>query len=115
MLPGKTRPGFLSIDALRKVIKAALDNAGNARFRYGINLFGKLQRHGVSIQDLLYVCHQWQILRSIKWQRGAWRYKIEGDNCDGRWMAVVLAIIMNHNDVVAITGFLFTRGRNKKP
>ena len=113
MLRTQDRPVPLSVDALRKVIKAALDNQGKARFRYGVNLFEKLQGHGVSIQDLLYVCHQWQILRSMRWQKGAWRYRIEGDNCNGQWMAAVVAIW--RDDVIAITGFGFTKGRNKKP
>ncbi len=109
------QPASLSEDNLRKTILAALDNENEARFIYGDKLFEKLQKHGVSIQDLVYVCRNWEVLRTTRWQRRCWRYRVEGCNLENKWMAVVVAVIPAAKNVIAITGFLFIRGRKKRP
>jgi hypothetical protein len=45
---------------------------------------------------------------------GAWRYRIEGPNRDGKWMAVVLSVNDPDAEVVAIAGFRFARGKTKR-
>lgn len=104
MLP---RPDQLSEADLRKVITNA--RRGNG-FLYSPQLFEKLARHGVSIQDLLHVSDHWELIRSTRWVHGEWRYRIEGPNLDGKWMAVVLSV-KGPSSVVAITGFRFARGK----
>lgn len=99
---------------LRRIIDDALNEKNGARFIYDpTTLLNKLEKHGVSIQDLLCVCRGWDVLRSFRWQRKAWRYRIEGYNSDKKWMAAVLSITSNPTVVVAITGFRFSRGRRK--
>lgn len=107
MLP---RPDQLSEADLRKVIANA--RRGNG-FLYSPQLFEKLARHGVSIQDLLHVSEHWELIRTTRWAQGEWRYRIEGLNLDEKWMAVVLSV-KGPSSVVAITGFRFARGKTKR-
>ena len=102
----------LGDDELRPIIEGALTEKDGAKFVYQPELFDKLEKHRVTIQDLLHVCRNWEILQDVRWDGVSWRYKICGWNCDNKWMAVVLAI-NNHSNVVAITGFRFSRGRRK--
>jgi len=106
-------PSRLGAEQLREVIVAALNSEFRAKFIFQDDLFDKLQGHGVSDLDLLHVCRNWQRLHGSSWDGTAWRYRIEGDNLDGKWMAVVLAVYVNPILVVAITGFQFSRGRRK--
>lgn len=82
-------------------------------FLYSPQLFEKLARHGVSIQDLLYVSEHWELIRITRRVHGEWRYRIEGPNLDGKWMAVVLSV-KGPSAVVAITGFRFARGKTTR-
>lgn len=103
----------LSEGQLREALLAALNGEFGAKFILQEGLFDKLEAHGVSDLDLLHVCKSWQVLRESSWDGSAWRYRIEGDNLDGKWMAVVLAVYINPIIAVAITGFQFSRGRRK--
>ncbi len=107
MLP---RQNQLSETDLRKAIASARRGDG---FLYSPQLFEKLALHGVSIQDLLYVSEHWELIRSTRWVYGEWRYRIEGPNLDGKWMAVVLSV-KGPSAVVAITGFRFARGKTPR-
>jgi len=106
-------PSRLSEDQLRQVIRAASNKEEGTSFLYGDQLFAKLGKHGVAIQDLLWVCKTWEVLRTVKWDGHAWRYRIEGMNVDGKWMAVVVAVYRTPPTVVAVTGFRFPRGKRK--
>ena len=64
-------------------------------------LFDKLEKHGVTIQDVLHVCRGWEVLHDVRRDGVSWRYKICGRNCDNKWMAVVLAV-NNHSDVIVV-------------
>jgi len=110
----KAKPEKLSAPQLRKAILQALNSEHSARFIQGKKLFEKLEGHGVTIEDLFEVCRKWKVLRSPRWQKGMWRYRIEGYNCDNRWMAAVVAVQSNPTVVVAITGFHFSRGNPKQ-
>lgn len=100
----------LSEADLRKVIAKARRGGG---FLYSPQLFEKLGRHGVSVQDLLYVSEHWELIRTTRLVHGEWRYRIEGPNLDGKWMAVVLSV-KGPSAVVAITGFRFARGKTTR-
>ena len=114
MLRSRVVPQRLSLEGLRKAIQDALNNKNGAKFIYNPEkLLEKLEKHGVSIQDLLCVCRGWEAIGTTRWQTGAWRYRIEGYNTDKKWMAAVLSITVNPTVVVAITGFRFSRGRRK--
>ena len=108
MLPG---PLQLSEAELRKVIRRALHQG---ELIYGNLLLEKLAGHGVTMVDLLHVCEHWELIRSVRWAGEAWRYRIEGPNSDGKWMAVVLSVKDPDVEVVAITGFRFARGKTKR-
>lgn len=108
MLP---RPSPISEAELRKAIGRALHQG---EFVYGSTLLEKLASHGVTMVDLLHVCEHWELIRSVRWAGGAWRYRIEGPNSDGKWMAVVLSAKDPDAEVVAITGFRFARGKTKR-
>lgn len=97
---------------LRRVIDRALAHEG--RFVYGARIFEKLATHGVSMVDLVHVCRHWEVLRSTRFDYGEWRYRIEGPNTDGKWMAVVLSIQPAPERAVAITAFQFARGRKTR-
>ncbi len=73
-----------------------------------------LHPYGITIVDLLHVCEHWELIRSVRWAGGTWRYRIEGPNSDGKWMAVVLSVKDSDAEVVAITGFRFARGKTKR-
>jgi uncharacterized DUF497 family protein len=103
-------PPELSEAELRKVIVQA--RRGDS-FLYSPRLFEKLARHGVSIQDLLYVSDHWEVLRSTRLVQGEWRYRLEGPNLDDKWMAVVLSV-KETASVIAITGFRFARGKKTR-
>ena len=109
----KAKPEKLPEPLLRKAIIQAVNSEHSAKFVQGTRLFEKLEGHGVTIEDLLKVCRKWKVLRSARWEKGMWRYRIEGFNCDDRWMAAVVAVQVNPTVVVAITGFHFTRGKPK--
>ena len=100
----------LGCEELRRVIEKALAEKDGATFVYQPELFEKLEKHGVTIQDVIHVCRGWEVLRDVRRDGVSWCYKICGWNCDKKWMAVVLAV-NNHSDVIAITGFRFSRGR----
>ena len=100
----------LGCEELRRVIEKALAGKDGAKFVYQSELFEKLKKHGVTIQDVLHVCRGWEVLHDVRRDGVSWRYKICGWNCDDKWMAVVLAV-NDHSDVIAITGFRFSRGR----
>jgi hypothetical protein len=104
-------PKQLSEAELRKVIGRALYQG---ELIYGSTLMEKLASHGVTMVDLLHVCGHWELIRSVRWAGGAWRYRIEGPNSDGKWMAVVLSVKDPDAEVVAITGFRFARGKTKR-
>lgn len=107
-------PQSLSEEDLRQAIEHALNNINGAKFIYDPEkLLEKLEKHGVSIQDLLCVCRGWEVFRSTRWERGTWRYRIEGYNSDKKWMAAVLSVTVNPTVVVAITGFRYSKGRRK--
>ena len=82
----------LGDDELRPIIEGALTEKDGAKFVYQPELFEKLEKHKVTIQDLLHVCRNWEILQDVRWDGVSWRYKICGYNCDNKWMAVVLAV-----------------------
>ncbi|MGH7146656.1 MAG: hypothetical protein ACREIJ_01975 [Nitrospiraceae bacterium] len=105
MLP---RHSQLSEADLRRVFEKALSSAEG--FLYSPKLFEKLERHGVSIQDLLHVCRHWELIRSTRWQYGEWRYRVEGANLDGKWMAAVVSV-KGPTSILVITGFRFARGK----
>ncbi len=107
-------PAKLSEEELRRAILQALDEKDGARFVYDEKLSKKLADRRLSVQDLRCVCRDWQHLRSIEWDGSSWRYRVEGENLDGRWMATVLAVELNPTVVIAITGFRFARGRRKR-
>lgn len=114
MLPSDAMRQPLSQEDLRQAIQQALNNKDGARFMYDPGkLLEKLEKHGVSIQDLLCVCRGWEVLQSTRWDGGTWRYRIEGYNSDKKWMAAVLSVMVNPTVVVAITGFRFSRGGRK--
>lgn len=100
----------LEDEELRRIIEDALAEKDGAKFVYQPELFDKLEKHRATIQDLLHVCRKWEVLQDVRWDGVSWRYKICGWNCDNKWMAVVLAI-NDRSNVVAITGFRFSRGR----
>lgn len=108
MLP---RPKQHSEAELRKVIGRVLHQG---ELIYGGTLLKKLASHGVTMVDLLHVCEHWELIRTVRWAGGAWRYRIEGPNSDGKWMAVVLSVKDSDAEVVAITGFRFARGKTKR-
>ena len=108
MLP---RPPQLSGAELRKVIGRALQQG---ELIYGSTLLEKLAGHGVTMVDLLHVCEHWELIRTVRWVDGEWRYRIEGPNSDGKWMAVVLSVNDPDAEVVAITGFRFAQGKTKR-
>ena len=81
---------------------------------YGARLFEKLARHVVSVLDLLHVCRRWEVVHSTRFEYGEWRYRIEGPNLDGKWMAVVLSVQPEPPRAVAITAFRFARGRKRR-
>jgi len=99
----------LKPELLRKAIENALEEKDGAKFYYQPRLFEKLERHGVTMQDLLHICRTWEVLHRVQRDGASWRYKIGGWNCDHKWMAVVLAV-NDHANIVAITGFRFSRG-----
>jgi len=108
------RPTPLSEVQLRQAIEDAIAGRRGA-FLYAPDLIDKLAARGVSIQDLLHVCHTWLVM-TAEWDDPycCWRYMVEGPNLDARWMLVVLA----HNTVpkeefIAITGFRYSRGKKK--
>lgn len=100
----------LSEPELRQVIEAA---RGAGELLYSSRLFEKLVKHGVSIQDLLYICQHWELIRTTRWAHGEWRYRIEGPTLDGKWMAAVVSV-KTSTSVVVITGFRFARGKKKR-
>jgi len=102
------RPEPLSEADLRRVFAKTL--SGLEGLLYSPKLFEKLERHGVSIQDLLHVCRHWELIRSTRWQYGEWRYRVEGPNLDGKWMAAVVSV-KSPSSILAITGFRFARGK----
>jgi len=102
------RPDPLSETDLRRVFAKALSSPDG--LVYSPKLFEKLGRHGVSIHDLLHVCRNWELIRSTRWQYGEWRYRVEGLNLDGKWMAVVVSV-KSPSSILAITGFRFARGK----
>jgi len=109
-------PQYLSDAELKRVIVAALNNDDGAKFTYNPEeLLPKLEKHGVSIQDLIHVCRNWVWVRERKWDSSTWRYVVEGENLDGRWMRVVIATYTNPINVIAVTGFNYSRGRKQKP
>ncbi len=97
---------------LRRVLDEVLTREG--ALVYGGNLFEKLTRRGVSVLDLLHVCRHWQVLRSTRVAYGERRYRIEGPNLDGKWMAVVLSVRPEPPRAVAITAFRFARGQTRR-
>ena len=103
-------PRRLSEAELRKVITEARNSDS---FLYSHQLFEKLAKHGVSVQDLLHVSDHWEVMRSTRLVQGEWRYRLEGPNLDGKWMAVVLCV-KGPSSVVAITGFRFARGKKTR-
>lgn len=116
MLHSVNKPSPLTDNELRGAISSAINNEGGAKFVYDPDvLLPKLERHGVSIQDLLCICQSWVWRRETRWDKNTWRYKIEGEDLDGHWMAVVIAVYTNPVKCVAVTGFRVSRGRRKKP
>ncbi|MEO6665685.1 MAG: hypothetical protein ABIO65_02775 [Nitrospiria bacterium] len=97
---------------MRRVLDQVLTRDG--ALVYGASLFEKLARRGVSVLDLLHVCRRWEVLRSTRFEYGEWRYRIEGPNLDGKWMAVVLSVQPEPVRAVAITAFRFARGRKTR-
>lgn len=102
----------LTAAELRLVLDQVL--ASNGALVYGASLFEKLARRGVTVLDLLNVCRRWEVLRSTRFEYGEWRYRIEGPNLDGKWMAVVLSVRPDPPRAVAITAFRFARGRRRR-
>lgn len=102
----------LTATELRRVLDQVLSREG--ALVYGASLFEKLARRGVTVLDLLNVCRRWEVLRSTRFEYGEWRYRIEGPNLDGKWMAVVLSVRPDPPRAVAITAFRFARGRRSR-
>ena len=102
----------LTATELRVVLDQVLTSEG--ALVYGARLFEKLARRGVSVLDLLHVCRHWDVLRSTRVEYGEWRYRIEGPNLDGKWMAMVLSVRPDPPRAVAITAFRFARGRKRR-
>lgn len=115
MLHRSQRPAPLSDDVLRQAILDAIANTGGAKFVFADGLYEKLAVRGVSDQDLLCVCRQWERVTARTWDKLSWRYRIEGENLDGHWMSVVVAVSTTQSTIVAITAFRFSRGRRGKP
>ena len=57
----------LGDDELRPIIEGALTEKDGAKFVYQPELFEKLEKHKVTIQDLLHVCRNWEILQDVRW------------------------------------------------
>jgi hypothetical protein len=103
----------LSDDQLREILVQAIEAKAGARFIIDERCMAKLEKRGLSIVDMLHVARNWERVGKRTWDGSAWRYKIEGPNIDCKWMASVAAIYLNPTSVVAITGFIFSRGRPK--
>ena len=57
----------LGDEELRRRIEDALAGKDGAKFVYQPELFDKLERHRVTIQDLLHVCRKWEVLQDVRW------------------------------------------------
>jgi hypothetical protein len=114
LIPEAERPAQLTEAALREAIENAINERG-AIFAYAPDLFKKLQKHNVSIQDLLHICRAWTVLGEARWDDNydGWRYRIEGINLNGKWMAGVLAVNINPQMIVAFTGYRLSPKRRK--
>ena len=65
----------LEDEELRRIIEEALAEKDGAKFVYQPELFDKLEKHRVTIQDLLHVCRNWEVLQDVRWDGVSWRYK----------------------------------------
>lgn len=104
---------FLVDEELRKALDQALRNENEARYVIDEKCIAKIEARNLSTQDLSHILRHWEKVGEPKWDGAAWRYKIEGYNIDGKWMAAVVAVYVNPIIVVAVTGFFFSRGRPK--
>jgi hypothetical protein len=111
--PQEKRLPALSEAELRPAIEDAISGRRGA-FVYAPGLFEKLDSRNVSIQDLLHVCHTWQKL-TVEWddKYNGWRYLLDGPNLNGNWMRVILARNTTPEEIVAVTGFRYSRGRKQ--